>query len=74
MPREVREKIERNAHLYNKAVLPVNAERTLADVRAETIRELIRIAERTLDGKRGCRCSRCCHTRGIITLAREMVP
>lgn len=56
-------------------MLPADVERgSPADVRAEVIRELIRIAESTLAGKAGCRCSECIHKRGIITLAREMVP
>lgn len=89
-------------------MLSANAERgSLADVRAEVIRELIRVAEADLTrcpcGGTGVaserfevltitrgpvprvgrtagvmvrreRCHRCAHLRGVIVLAREMVP
>lgn len=91
------------------SVLPANVERgSLADVRAEVIRELIRAAEVSvvnckpcggkgfrvvrvdyfpvigadyhirayavpgMDAKERCQC--CSHLRGVITLAREMIP
>lgn len=54
-------------------MLPANVERgSLADVRAEIIRELIRFVEARIGPK--CGCLRCAHMRGVITLAREMVP